>query len=664
MKGTAIGGNMYIKKIEFSNFQCFGKDPVCLEADKHITCLLGNNGSGKSTVIKALQRLFGRTAEERKIVKSDFHICTNETDEDLQGRQLYLDIWFGFNEEEGFEDKGVAFFSSQIFQDENKKNYVRMRLEASWSEGEYEDEVSSNLYWVLTGNDIEFGSDSPLKVKVENYERRQIDLFVIPAVRNANNILKSEFKQIIKKLERYTKLTDEEKEFIDTYCKTLEKVNSMQAIQSVEQIINDVWEKVHNSSLKCYQNVKLEVIASKFEGIIKSLLLKLAPAETAPSKELTELSDGQISILYFSLSMALLDLELSHNKNNLTGFKEADYDLPVFTIVALEEPENHLSPFYLSRILSVLAERSNSGMLSTIITSHSPNVVRRMKQIEQIRFLRQQSSDTDRNSVINGIILPEDKTSDDYKYIKQAVLSHPELYFAKLVVLGEGDSEEIVLPTIAQKFGYDFDASFVSFVPLGGRHVNHMWRLLKELEIPYLTLLDYDLGRESGGRQRLEEISKKQLKKDSELSIKELQKNYNVFFSYPLDLDMLMILSFSEFYLSKGKRSEHDELVKAVLGKNGNEQDYLDEDINFFSDKILKKYRYLFKTKSKVASHYLGCENISAMDDDAFLEKCPFVLFSFVKRIRELLNMKASEMEEKYSQKCCNKSFQDDELDI
>ena len=35
---------------------------------------------------------------------------------------------------------------------------------------------------------------------------------------------------------------------------------------------------------------------------------------------------------------------------------------------------------------------------------------------------------------------------DVYKYINQAILAHPELYFSKLVILGEGDSEEIVIP--------------------------------------------------------------------------------------------------------------------------------------------------------------------------------------------------------------------------
>lgn len=35
--------------------------------------------------------------------------------------------------------------------------------------------------------------------------------------------------------------------------------------------------------------------------------------------------------------------------------------------------------------------------------------------------------------------------SNQYKSIKEAVKAYPELYFAKLVILGEGDSEEITI---------------------------------------------------------------------------------------------------------------------------------------------------------------------------------------------------------------------------
>ena len=622
---------MFIKSMKISNFQCFSEVPVDIDFEKDITCLIGNNGAGKTSILKAIQKVFGNTTDERTIFKSDFHVATGETD--LQNRQLYIDIVFEFLDKD--EVKTLAFFSPVIYESKNKTFQARMRLEALWNEDEYEDDVSSALFWVLTDEDVDFGDETPLKIKVENHERRQINLIYVPATRNAKSILNIELKRIIKKIERYADISETDRLTIENDSKVLgEKVNAITAVQSIQTAINNVWNKIHDSSLPHYGNIKLEIISNKFEDLVKSLILKLFPSETEDLKDINELRDGQISLLYLTLSMALYEIEVQHENNKLSGLKEQDYDAPIFTIFALEEPENHLSPFYLSRIIDALEDKSKSNSIISIVTSHSPNVVRRLNKVEQIRFLRQECCGNDRKTISCKILLPENKDEEDYKYLNQAVLSHPEIYFSKLVVLGEGDSEEIVLPVIAQKKSCNFDTSFVSFVPLAGRHVNHMWRLLNELKIPYVTLLDYDLGRYGGGEKRLFEISEKLgLPKTSTKGILE---EHNVFFSYPLDFDMLMITAFPDFYIDNGQDDEHDKLVKSVLGKNGDESKYVAPN-NFFTDELLRKYRYLFKTKSKVASHYLICDKIKNMELSDFEQKCPTVLHRLINKACDIL---------------------------
>ena len=622
---------MFIKSINISNFQCFSSSPTIIELEKDITCFVGNNGTGKTSILKAIQRMFGNTADERTVLKSDFHVATGETD--IQNKQLYIDIIFEFVSKD--EVKTLAFFSPNIYESKNKTFQARIRLEALWNEDEYEDDVSSTLFWVLTDDEVDFGDETPLKIKVENHERKQINLIYMPATRNAKSILNIELKRIIKKIERYADIPDVDRVKIENDSKLLEKkVNAITAIQSIQTAINNAWNKIHDNSLPHYGNIKLEIVSSKLEDLIKSLVLKLFPSEMGELKDIEELSDGQISLLYLTLSLALNEIEAQHAGNELSGLKEQDYDAPIFTIFALEEPENHLSPFYLSRIIDALEDKSKSSSIISIVTSHSPNVVRRLKDVKQIRFLRQECCGNDRKTISCKILLPEKKDEKDYKYLNQAVLSHPEIYFSKLVVLGEGDSEKIVLPIIAQKKLCNFDASFVSFVPLDGRHVNHMWRLLNELKIPYVTLLDYDLGRHGGGEKRLSEISEKLGL--PETGTKEILEDYNVFFSYPLDFDMLMIKAFSDFYNDKGQDDEHDELVKAVLGKNGDETKYVALN-DFFTDEILRKYRYLFKTKSKVASHYLICDKIKNMELSDFEQKCPAVLHRLIKKACDIL---------------------------
>ncbi len=98
--------------------------------------------------------------------------------------------------------------------------------------------------------------------------------------------------------------------------------------------------------------------------------------------------------------------------------------------------------------------------------------------------------------------MPEDDIQAS-TYVRLAVRSYPELYFARFVILAEGDSERVVLPRLAEARGVPLDPSFVPVVPLGGRYVSHFWRLLTDLGIPHATLLDFDLGRTHGGAKMI-----------------------------------------------------------------------------------------------------------------------------------------------------------------
>lgn len=76
---------------------------------------------------------------------------------------------------------------------------------------------------------------------------------------------------------------------------------------------------------------------------------------------------------------------------------------------------------------------------------------------ENIRYLRLAAN---RATKVTCIALP-DKEDEAYKYVREAVQAFPEVYFSRLVVLGEGDSEKIVLPRILQAKGAPVDESAV-----------------------------------------------------------------------------------------------------------------------------------------------------------------------------------------------------------
>jgi hypothetical protein len=283
-------------------------------------------------------------------------------------------------------------------------------------------------------------------------------------------------------------------------------------------------------------------------------------------------------------------------------------------------------------------------------------VLTRIKPDRVRHFRLDSSADT---AVVRPIVLPADGTEVG-KYIREAVRAHPELYFARFVVLGEGDSEELVIPLFAQARGLAIDRSFVAMVPLGGRHTNHFWRLLNDLRIPHATLLDLDLGRAGGGGGRIRDACRRLLEVEinpfegidgyedladieDDLDVMDIRKwlvqlrRWNVFFSGPLDLDMALLEKFWDQYtqLEPGESGPRDtDATDAVLGTEGTTSRYWNPDN---ADKLatrkaqLRWYRYRFLTRSKPSTHL---RVLSSMTDWQ-LEEAPEPLVALIARIAE-----------------------------
>ena len=281
-----------------------------------------------------------------------------------------------------------------------------------------------------------------------------------------------------------------------------------------------------------------------------------------------------------------------------------------------------------------MRETSTSGQVQSVIATHTPTLLKRVEPTA-IRFLR---LDGDRRTSVHCITLP-DKDDEAAKYVNEAVKAYPELYFSRLVILGEGDSEMLVLPRVLAASGVAEDDASVSVVPLGGRHVNHFWRLLNDLEIPHVTLLDLDYGRHQGGYERLEyvvdqllsigKIEEGEYDKDqykgyiilgSEVPQSTLEEfeAQGVFFSEPIDLDMMMIKAYPDFYnIEEDERVDPDNnSIKSVLGKSVENTSFLPKDIC----QLFDAYRKRFKSNSKPATHL---DALARMDDKELLDNLP-----------------------------------------
>jgi len=352
-------------------------------------------------------------------------------------------------------------------------------------------------------------------------------------------------------------------------------------------------------------------------------------------------------LLYISLVLAWQTLAREVLDGKESSFDQHRLRPPVHTLIALEEPENSLAPRYLGRIIRQLRRAAEHGDTQAVIATHSPALLRRVDP-EAVCFLR---LDGDRQSQVRRIVLPTNN-AETAKYVREAVLAFPELYFSRLVVLGEGDSEQIVLPRVLAAAGIAEDDASVAVVPLGGRHVNHFWRLLNELEVPHVTLLDLDSGRYQGGWGRVSNALKQynrlnpgtftdeQMERipkwDAPLDFPVYEDSYGpiyaleqkgVYFSNPVDLDLMMLQAFPDAYGVERVGTPDEDTIAAVLGKSHANEEHLPEDVfELFDD-----YHRLFDLKSKPASHL---QAMAALTNEKLLADLPGVLQRLVGDVR------------------------------
>lgn len=689
---------MRITQLTVSNFRCFGPEGVTVGLD-NLVALIGANSSGKTSVLQAIYKLFSSGRPGSQILKSDFHVPPGN--EDPTERDLSIEARIEFPEfVEGEEDPSIpAFFNQLRIESEATGPYCRLRLKATWTQAEIvEGEITTELQWITSPPD----ANEERTVPATKGLRPRVSVSYVPANRDPSSQLRQTTGSVLHRLFRSIRWSNSFSQALDTAANELaDRFGEQEGVSRIKAILNAHWEKLHGS--RVYSEVELSTLSSDILTFLKGVTTTFSPNNQGEPDDVHELSDGLQSLFYISLITAMAEIdslafdaqrridqgELEEQQEEEEdegeeeiGAEEDDNEdeegeervpfeevfnldelrSPLLTLLAVEEPENHLSPHYLGRIMQSLLDIAEKPTAQVILASHSPSILSRVEPSCVRHLFHDEESSTSR---INVLPLPEDDT-DEEKFVREAVRIFPELYFARCVILGEGASEEIVLRRLLSAYGLPSDRSSISIVPLGGRHVNHLWRLLHSLEIPYFTVVDLDLGRETGGSARIGVLSENLSLVDRPLTdendetipapetfedrdalevwVEGLQ-GWKIFMSSPLDLDLEMLRAFPQAYEALELRgpsipdSEDEEYQKkveavnyAVLGEESGEASLYSDD----ERALFWRYRYHFLTRSKPATHLLALNSLS---DAEIRENCPPYLRALVDAIASELSI-------------------------
>lgn len=267
--------------------------------------------------------------------------------------------------------------------------------------------------------------------------------------------------------------------------------------------------------------------------------LKVYPSENDEPRNFEELGTGQEQVLAIAFAHA---------------YAKAFYG---GIILIIEEPEAHLHPLAQKWLGKKIHEMSSDG-LQIVISTHSPA----MLDISGLEGFVKTSKNENRTStfqmgkrmLVERLQRTGARTSEESVLPFYAWSSTQEIlagFFAKKIVLVEGETERLVLPIYMNKVAMDCEKEGVAFISvLGKGNLAKWWRLFNAFNYPVYIIFDNDAKEDEDGVRRRDALRTVGLNDD--LAIEDLisrqdwivEDNYFIFGG---NFEQIMNLSFSEY---------------------------------------------------------------------------------------------------------------------
>ncbi len=193
-------------------------------------------------------------------------------------------------------------------------------------------------------------------------------------------------------------------------------------------------------------------------------------------------------------------------------------------VIAIEEPEIFLHPqaqrhFY--NLLREIAYPSLDKGIQIIYCTHSPLFVD-VEYFDEVCLVRKDiDEEGETTTTVKQLNIADfiedlkarwkiDATEESIRERFRNAFSprRNEGFFAKKVIIVEGETEEYALPIYGDALGYNFDSNGISVISVGGKNeLDRLFRIFNEFAIPSYIIFDADKGKDRDGN------SKKQTKR-------------------------------------------------------------------------------------------------------------------------------------------------------
>ena len=448
---------MYLLKLIIENFRCFGEGEERFELPMRsgLTALVGENDSGKTAVIDAIRFALGTTDQDwYRIEDTDFHgegtsgqikIVCQFAGLNAADKRAFIE-YLTYGEQSGDEPVLIVNWTAKDTGEKRKGRPYRRVEVHSGKEGDGPS-IAPEARDLLRATYLRPLRDAEQTLSAGRGSRLSQVLHRTAQVREAGVNFDPELG---------VEQTD------PTKLNVLGIGDFANALLANQEGVGDARGKIDEH---------LEGLALSGDGIKSTINVSgMTASDDIRLRQLLEKLDlslggtgklglGSNNLLFMACEFLLLAQEDEGSK-----------------LLLIEEPEAHLHAQRQLRAMKFLQDQAKDKGIQIIVTTHSPNL----------------ASAIDLNNIVmidNGraYSMAEGQTKlepSDYRFLQRFLdVTKANLFFARGVVIVEGDAENILLPTLARLLGRDFTEHGVSIVNVGGVGLRRYARIFQRKDV-------------------------------------------------------------------------------------------------------------------------------------------------------------------------------------
>ncbi|MBS0184200.1 MAG: DUF2813 domain-containing protein [Nitrospira sp.] len=453
---------MILKALCIENFRGIAK--LTLELDR-TTVLIGENNSGKSSVLEALHTCMNRGLGRRATPFSeyDFHLATEDA-KPADAPPLILTLTFEESEKDEWPDEIAQAFPNVIQTLDDDRQQISFRVIAKYDkvtrdftvEWSFLDKAGSPL---LTAKQPKLVADL----------QQLAPVFLLTAVRDASQHFQSK-SALWGPFTKNPQISGEKQQEIE---KQIEQINQsvLDSHKPFEVIKDRIAQTGKLVPLANKDLVGVEAVPARIFDMLTRTQVKLG-ARTGARLPVAQHGSGTQSLAVMFLFEAFL-------QSRLTDV----YDKHSEPILALEEPESHLHPSAIRALWSTLDKLAGQKIIAT----HSGDLLAAVPLTAIRRLAR-------RNGAVE-VFRVKEKTLDKREAEKIAFhvrAKRGNLLFARCWLLVEGETDFSFLPELARVLGCEFDLEGVSCVDFVHCGLDPLIKVADDLGIHWHVFTDGD----------------------------------------------------------------------------------------------------------------------------------------------------------------------------